>query len=242
MRIVNRMMRHKFGWIFSEPVDPVYLNIPDYFDIIKEPMDLGTIKKQLEAGDYETPIDFAEDARLVWHNAMLYNPKGTEIHMLAFELSQQFEEAFLPIAAAWEKESQERLLAIQKGDKNGIEGEKAGGDSGTGTSTDANGRAAEGEPERISSAEEAPMSGRAGEQQNSNTESDGKAAETESESAKAENNDCTVALGPTEISACTTSVVEMSTIAAETTTNACLTDTDARSSPASTNTTAQNCL
>ena len=32
-------------WPFAIPVDPVALNIPDYFDVIKQPMDLGTIRK-----------------------------------------------------------------------------------------------------------------------------------------------------------------------------------------------------
>ncbi len=38
------LMSHEYGWVFSSPVDPIQLNIPDYFDVIKNPMDLGTIK------------------------------------------------------------------------------------------------------------------------------------------------------------------------------------------------------
>lgn len=32
---------HKHGWIFLEPVDPVKLQLHDYFEVIKNPMDLG---------------------------------------------------------------------------------------------------------------------------------------------------------------------------------------------------------
>jgi bromodomain-containing protein 3 len=46
-RIVNSLCKFQHAWIFLEPVDPVKLNIPDYFDIVKEPMDLGTIKQKL---------------------------------------------------------------------------------------------------------------------------------------------------------------------------------------------------
>jgi hypothetical protein len=36
--------------VFAVPVDPVKLKIPDYDDVIKRRMDLGTIKKNLGAG------------------------------------------------------------------------------------------------------------------------------------------------------------------------------------------------
>lgn len=38
------LKQHKHGWIFAEPVDPIKLQIPDYHQIIKKPMDLGTVK------------------------------------------------------------------------------------------------------------------------------------------------------------------------------------------------------
>ena len=45
--LLKTLMTHKFGWPFNQPVDPIALNIPDYFDVIKHPMDLGTIKVDL---------------------------------------------------------------------------------------------------------------------------------------------------------------------------------------------------
>lgn len=44
LNLLKGMFTHKYGWIFKEPVDPVKLNLPDYFDIIKQPMDMGTVK------------------------------------------------------------------------------------------------------------------------------------------------------------------------------------------------------
>jgi len=35
---------------FRVPVDPQALGIPDYFDIIKKPMDMASIKRKLETG------------------------------------------------------------------------------------------------------------------------------------------------------------------------------------------------
>ncbi|XP_016091855.1 histone acetyltransferase p300-like [Sinocyclocheilus grahami] len=38
---------------FRQPVDPSLLGIPDYFDIVKNPMDLSTIKRKLDTGQYQ---------------------------------------------------------------------------------------------------------------------------------------------------------------------------------------------
>ena len=40
--------KHRWSWPFHEPVDPVKLCIPDYLDIIKNPMDMSTIKRKLD--------------------------------------------------------------------------------------------------------------------------------------------------------------------------------------------------
>lgn len=61
---------------FREPVDWVGLGLTDYLDVIKRPMDLGTVRKQLEQGVYSTPHECAADVRLIWDNCRLYNPGG----------------------------------------------------------------------------------------------------------------------------------------------------------------------
>ena len=48
-----------------------------YFSIA--PMDLGTIKRGIESGKYETIDEIANDIRLVWTNCMLYNRDGSEV-------------------------------------------------------------------------------------------------------------------------------------------------------------------
>ncbi|OMO93561.1 hypothetical protein COLO4_16829 [Corchorus olitorius] len=89
--LLNRMMQHNYGWVFNSPVDVVKLNLPDYFSVIKHPMDLGTVKKKLASGQYSSPFDFAADVRLTFSNALAYNPAGNDVHFMAGTLSKYFE-------------------------------------------------------------------------------------------------------------------------------------------------------
>ena len=42
-------------------------------------MDLGQIKRGIEAGKYSSIEQAANDIRLVWSNCMLYNRDGSEV-------------------------------------------------------------------------------------------------------------------------------------------------------------------
>ncbi|KAJ4781983.1 Transcription factor GTE4 [Rhynchospora pubera] len=97
--LLSKLMKHKFGWVFNKPVDPVALGLHDYLTIIKHPMDLGTIKTRLSKNWYKSPREFAEDVRLTFRNAMTYNPKGQDVHFMAEQLNQVFEEGWSPIEA-----------------------------------------------------------------------------------------------------------------------------------------------
>ena len=80
------LKRHRNHWVFAEPVDTVALKLHDYFDVIKQPMDLGTIGMKLRGGSYMTVMDLVEDLRLVWDNACAYNSADNEVHAMALEL------------------------------------------------------------------------------------------------------------------------------------------------------------
>ncbi|KAI3708331.1 hypothetical protein L2E82_37498 [Cichorium intybus] len=99
--LLQRLMKHKHGWVFNEPVNAKLLGLHDYHDIIKHPMDLGTIKSRLAQNFYKTPFEFAEDVRLTFHNAMTYNPQGQDVHVMAEQLSSIFEEKWPVIESEW---------------------------------------------------------------------------------------------------------------------------------------------
>ena len=92
-------MSCKEGDDFLEPVDPVELGIPDYFDIIKTPMDFGTIKEKLGNLHNYDDEKFAEDMRLVFNNAKTYNPEGHDVWNAANTLSELFERQWAKITA-----------------------------------------------------------------------------------------------------------------------------------------------
>ncbi|KAI9127402.1 hypothetical protein K1719_001961 [Acacia pycnantha] len=99
--ILKSLMSHRYSWVFRKPVDPVALNIPDYFTIIAEPMDLGTIKTKLEKYMYYGIEEFAADVRLTFSNAMTYNPPSNDVHLMAKELNKIFERKWKDMEKKW---------------------------------------------------------------------------------------------------------------------------------------------
>ncbi|KNA16375.1 hypothetical protein SOVF_089660 [Spinacia oleracea] len=97
--LLDKLMKHKHGWVFNTPVDVKALGLHDYFTVIKHPMDLGTVKSRLNTNWYKSPKEFAEDVRLTFHNAMTYNPKGHDVYIMAEMISKMFEEKWSSVEA-----------------------------------------------------------------------------------------------------------------------------------------------
>lgn len=72
------------------------------YQVIDRPMDFSTIKNQMEAKDgteYKHVRDICADVRLVFQNAMKYNDDNSDVHSMAKNLLDKFEEKwrqFLP--------------------------------------------------------------------------------------------------------------------------------------------------
>ena len=76
---------------FLAPVDPVALNIPTYYQIIKKPMDLSTVKQKLDSNQYEKAKDFEEDVRLIFRNCFKFNPDNDLVNQSGHRLEEIFE-------------------------------------------------------------------------------------------------------------------------------------------------------
>ncbi|OTB04518.1 hypothetical protein M426DRAFT_11412 [Hypoxylon sp. CI-4A] len=75
---------------FITPVDPVALNIPTYFSVVKRPMDLGTMTSKNYRGDYKNVKDIEKDMKLIVHNAELFNGSTHDVTILARQLEELF--------------------------------------------------------------------------------------------------------------------------------------------------------
>jgi len=87
--IISKLELLKNIAIFLEPVP--FEAFPDYLSVIKKPMCLNDVKKNLFTGVYSESKDFVEDVRLIWRNAMYYNVSSNIVHKWAAQHSRLFE-------------------------------------------------------------------------------------------------------------------------------------------------------
>lgn len=87
--LLKSMQEHSDAWPFKEPVDP--RDVPDYYDIIKNPIDLKTMSKRVESEMYYVTFEmFVADARRMFENARTYNSPETIYYKCATRLEAHF--------------------------------------------------------------------------------------------------------------------------------------------------------
>ncbi|KAF2704153.1 chromatin structure-remodeling complex protein rsc1 [Pleomassaria siparia CBS 279.74] len=67
-------------------------SLPDYYDVIKEPMALAMIKTKVQQKDYKSFAEFVRDFALVPHNAQVYNRQDSQAYVDALEVKRVLEE------------------------------------------------------------------------------------------------------------------------------------------------------
>lgn len=95
---IEQIFKQPESTIFQKPVD--LQAVPRYIDIIKTPIDLGTIKKNILYDAYVEPWQYINDIRLMFNNACTFNKKNTLVHIYATQVSKlRFGKHFFIITA-----------------------------------------------------------------------------------------------------------------------------------------------
>ncbi|XP_021898004.1 histone acetyltransferase GCN5 isoform X2 [Carica papaya] len=88
--LLKSMHEHVDAWPFKDPVDA--RDVPDYYDIIKDPMDLKTMSKRVESEQYYVTLEmFLADVKRMFANARTYNSPDTIYYKCATRLEAHFQ-------------------------------------------------------------------------------------------------------------------------------------------------------
>ncbi|KAK9315406.1 hypothetical protein V1524DRAFT_430146 [Lipomyces starkeyi] len=72
-------------------VEPDGNEYPEYYEVIKNPMALETVKQNVNDGTYSSFDDFENDMRLIFDNAMIFNEEESQVYNDASHLQRSFE-------------------------------------------------------------------------------------------------------------------------------------------------------
>ncbi|KXT13643.1 hypothetical protein AC579_4987 [Pseudocercospora musae] len=103
--VLNQLKGPKYATVnhvFLAPVDPVALDIPSYRQIVKHPMDLGTMTQKLNQGQYGRAAEFKKDFELMIQNCLAFNPAGNAVRNLGISFQREFEDLWRT-KEQWEK-------------------------------------------------------------------------------------------------------------------------------------------
>ena len=84
----SQISQHRNGNIFHNPIKTS--EAPDYYDIVKRPTDLKTIKSRIREGQITSSDEFQRDVYLMFANSLMYNRPGSDIFNMAEEVRLSF--------------------------------------------------------------------------------------------------------------------------------------------------------
>ncbi|KAF2285739.1 hypothetical protein GH714_007535 [Hevea brasiliensis] len=113
--ILDKLQKKDTYGVYAEPVD--IEELPDYFDVIENPMDFATVRKKLANGSYWTFEQFESDVFLICSNAMKYNSPETIYHKQARAIQELARKKFQKLRIDLER-SEKELNSEQKAKPN----------------------------------------------------------------------------------------------------------------------------
>jgi hypothetical protein len=104
LEIMDRLMKRPCARLFLEPVNPDRDGAPNYFTIVKHPVDLGTIRRRLAEDEYTSVAAWSRDMSLIWGNAEKFNGRDSILCSTAMQFRRTFEKEYRKL----------KTLSIQK--------------------------------------------------------------------------------------------------------------------------------
>uniref|UniRef100_A0A8P4KPV2 Bromodomain-containing protein 8 n=1 Tax=Dicentrarchus labrax TaxID=13489 RepID=A0A8P4KPV2_DICLA len=86
MLVWRAAANHRYANVFLQPVTDEIA--PGYHSIVHRPMDLATIKKNIETGLIRTTAEFQRDIMLMFQNAVMYNSLDHDVYHMALEMQR----------------------------------------------------------------------------------------------------------------------------------------------------------
>lgn len=86
--LLTELQNHASSWPFLQPVNKN--EVPDYYDVIKEPMDLSTVDDRVESERYVNLNEFVHDVRMIILNCKTFNDPSTQYYKCAEKLDEFF--------------------------------------------------------------------------------------------------------------------------------------------------------
>lgn len=116
--IHKRLVNNKSSGWFLSPVDPIRDGAPNYFDVIKSPMDLGTISAKIEQGHYSNRFEFESDFKKIIENATIYNPSSSPVHKSALDLDYFFDKQWSRVAKTLDRANEQQANNVNGNNAN----------------------------------------------------------------------------------------------------------------------------
>ncbi|KAJ0184276.1 hypothetical protein K1T71_000699 [Dendrolimus kikuchii] len=87
MLVYSRLCAHKYASLFLRPISDE--EAPGYSIVIKRPMDLTAIRKNIDSGVIRTTAQFQRDVLLMLSNALMYNSCEHSVYSMAKEMHEE---------------------------------------------------------------------------------------------------------------------------------------------------------
>ena len=116
LQLLSALQTSSASWPFQQPVNGD--EVHDYYEVIKEPMDLGTMESKLEKDQYENVEDFVKDVLLIVRNCKRYNAETTPYAKAASKLEKEMWKKIREVPE-WSNLEQENFEGTGRGEGGG---------------------------------------------------------------------------------------------------------------------------